>query len=325
MQEQWLELEFKTSQEASEVLAELLIEEGAAGVATEDPNDVLQLIDDPNTLIFTDPSFREDLPDFVRVRAYFIEAKTEAERAELVSKLTARFLAVGEFLDLGPAEVSSKWVADSDWANNWKQHYHPQALSERVVVCPSWETYEAQAGEVVMTLDPASAFGTGEHATTALCVQRLDELEREGKLKGRILDLGCGSGILAIAMGLLGAERIEAADLDPQACRIARENVELNNLEKQIEVSEGVLTHYVPEIVSGQKAPFDLVVANILAEVHLDLIPEYLQVLPAGGRLLLSGIIDTKTERLEKALSEAGFKLLEKRQREDWILLELER
>lgn len=199
-------------------------------------------------------------------------------------------------------ELTKALVKETDWALNWKQYYRPQKIGGRLVVCPSWELYEPAAGEVVITLDPGMSFGTGEHESTRLCLAFLDETELSGL---RLLDVGTGSGILAIAALKLKAASVTAIDIDPVSVRIARENAVINGVEMGFcalcaDVTDG--EH--PELEGGG---YDVVTANITADFHSVAAGFYFGMLNPGGILIASGIISTSEDVLEKALKSAGF------------------
>lgn len=303
----WWEIDIHTTEEAAEAIADLLLREGAKGVATEDPDEITAIVNAPDTLIFTDPQFLEDLPDYVRIRGYF---STEDEAA-LQIHLSQAIDDMRAFLDVGQGLVALTQVDEKDWANAWKQHYHPLRVSKRLTICPSWEDYKAAEGEIVIRLDPGSAFGTGEHATTALCMEALDEAELSGK---RLLDLGCGSGILAIAAAKLGAGLVEAVDIDPNAVQVSVDNAKQNGCFERI-------SNHVGELKNSLESHYDFIVANILAEVHLHLAQDYVPKLAPQGQLILGGIIQHKAKAVKEALEKTGLRLLSERSAEDWTVL----
>ncbi len=219
------------------------------------------------------------------------------------------------FPELGAA--GSRWwaeesrlVAEEDWAEAWKAYFKP-LLVGRLVVVPTWEDYAARPGEVVLRLDPGMAFGTGQHASTALCLEALQELVRPGC---EVLDVGTGSGILAIAAALLGARRVTALDVDPMAVRVARENVILNGLAERVEVIHG-------EAAARPAASADLVVANIVADVLVETSADLARVLRPEGMLVLSGIIDREAERVAGAFTALGLVPRGAPAREGWTAL----
>jgi len=205
--------------------------------------------------------------------------------------------------------LASRHIAEADWAEAWKQHLRVLHIGRRIVVRPSWLTYTPDEGEVVVVLDPGMAFGTGLHPTTQMCLMALEEHLRPGM---RLLDLGTGSGILAIAGAKLGAGSVLALDTDPQAVAVAAENVRHNGVADRVRVAEGSLAQVDDR--------FDLVVVNILAVVIIEMLEQGLarRVAP-GGRLILAGLIADQEPDVAEALRRAGLEPVERRQIDDWV------
>lgn len=193
-------------------------------------------------------------------------------------------------------------VADQDWAEDWKQSFEVQRIGQRLVIAPSWEEYERQTGEIVVTLDPGQAFGTGEHKTTRLCLAALERLIRPGDA---VVDVGTGSGILAIAAARLGAGSVVAVENDPDAALVAYENIERNGLAKFVTVIEGTLG---PDLLKSQTA--DLVVLNISSAVVRESMKEVLRTLKPGGFFVASGFIDETLPAVQRAAAAAGLRML---------------
>ena len=206
-------------------------------------------------------------------------------------------------------------VRDEDWANCWKQDYHVRSLGQTLVICPSWENYEAQPGQNVLLMDPGMAFGTGLHGSTSSCLLLLEEYLLEHKAQ-RALDVGTGSGILAIAAAKLGVPHILASDNDPVAVRTAQENVDRNGVQDKISVIE---FEGVPE------GEYDLVAANIVAAVHVSLAADYARAVVKGGRLIVSGIIDFRRNEVLGALHGQGFMLEKEVAEDEWVSLRMVR
>ncbi len=206
-----------------------------------------------------------------------------------------------------PADITVRFVEEADWANAWKQYFKPQRIGGRLVVKPTWETWQKSPEDVVVEIDPGMAFGTGLHATTRLCLRSLEEHVAPGV---QIADVGTGSGILAVAAALLGAARVTAVDIDPVAVRIARENVAANHVEGAVTVAESP----VPP-----PGTFDIVVANILADVILGMAPALRDALRPGGLLIASGIIDTRAGDVRRGLEAVGLSAGQTRAEGEWV------
>lgn len=207
-------------------------------------------------------------------------------------------------------------LAPDDWAEAWKRFWHITPITPTLVIRPSWEPYEAQPGETVMTLDPGCAFGTGAHETTRLMLCELEKLagQRDFSAK-RLLDVGCGSGILAIAAALWGAQDITAMDIDPEAVRATRENATLNGVGSAIHVTQAPLAELPDD------APFDVILANIQAPVILELLPAMHRRMAPGGVLLASGLIARSVDSVAQAMCACGLTAVTITQQGDWFAL----
>ncbi|GIW05334.1 MAG: ribosomal protein L11 methyltransferase [Dehalococcoidia bacterium] len=203
-------------------------------------------------------------------------------------------------------------VDEHEWAEAWKQHFVAHRVGQRIVIRPSWREYTPAPDDVVIDLDPGMAFGTGLHPTTRLCLAALERVVRPGD---EVLDLGTGSGILAIAAAKLGAERVLAIDTDPVAVDAATSNVAANGLADRVTVIEGTVEAAAP-------AAFDVVAANISAKVLIAIAPELARVTRPGGRLLASGLLDDREIEVALALAAAGFHLAGSSGENDWRLLD---
>jgi ribosomal protein L11 methyltransferase len=199
-------------------------------------------------------------------------------------------------LKMAPLQAAPRWrrvrrLKESDWRESWKKYFGVQRIGRALMVKPSWTQYRPKPGETVIEIDPGMAFGTGQHPTTAMCLRALEELVRPGM---RVLDLGCGTGILAIAAAKLGASRVVAVDIDPNAVRAARENAAANGVSPAIDVREGTL-----EMVEGEQ--FDIIVANISGLTLERLASEMVSRLVAGGALVTSGFLEDAVAGLREA------------------------
>jgi len=238
------------------------------------------------------------------VRGYF-PVQTRPDRT--VSELRRRVENIlGREVRLDVRRISAE-----DWSVSWRKEYKPLRIGERLVVKPTWESFQPGPEDLVIEMDPGLAFGCGTHPTTAMCLQLLERYVRPGMV---VLDVGTGSGILAIAAALLGAGTVWAVDEDPVAVRTARENVARNNLAGRVRVREGNLLDDLSE-------PADLVVANILAEVLTVLCPAAATALEPGGRFILSGILDRREEMVRRALLANDFRIEEYLAEREWVAL----
>lgn len=248
-------------------------------------------------------------PDKSIVRAYMVaDPRAEAARLEIDAALAAYGL---------PPAVYQR-VDDQDWAEAWKAHYHTTRIGRRFVVRPVWEDYTPEAGDLVIALDPGMAFGTGTHATTRLCLMSMEDLMRPGL---SVLDLGCGSGILAIGAVLLGAAHVTAVDIDPVAADITRENAEANGVADRITAMHGSL-----ESMRTSARRFDVLLANILARIIIEMCDHGLgDIVRPGGVAIFSGIITEQVTDVSAALNRAGYRVTAVRTEGDWVSIEATR
>ena len=238
------------------------------------------------------------MPEIPRVKFYI-------EKAEYTDELKAKIAKLSDNIDVSE-------VKEEDWANNWKEYYKPIHIGESVVIKPCWEEYDPQPHEKVITLDPGAAFGTGAHETTSMCIELI---EKNITVGDSALDIGCGSGILSIAACVLGAESAVAVDIDPLAVKTAKENAELNNI-RNITAIEGDLT----QKVSGK---FNLVIANIVADVIISLLPDVPAFLNEGGTFICSGIIHDRADEVREAILNSGFAITDELIKKDWHAFEV--
>jgi ribosomal protein L11 methyltransferase len=294
---EWIELEVECEPEAAEAIAELFARYGFnQGVAIEEA--FTQDADGDN--------FAVDPARPVTVRTYLNAADTPPGTIEEIRQ------ALWHLSRLRPiGDLSMRTLAEEDWANAWKAHYSVHRVGRRVLVRAPWHDYQAAPGEVVVVLDPGMAFGTGLHPSTQLSLIAVEDELRPGD---HVLDVGIGSGILATAAALLGASQVDGVDVEPVAVRAARENAERNGVAPLVHVEHGSVGEGQP--FSGQ---YDLVVANIIARVLVELAPALVRALRLGGTLILGGIIDSKEESVTTAFAALSLTFVRREQREDWV------
>ena len=209
-------------------------------------------------------------------------------------------------------------VSEEDWANSWKAYYKPLHIGRNMVIVPAWERYEERPGEIIVRMDPGMAFGTGTHETTRLVIELLEELVTPGV---RVLDVGCGSGILAICAARLGARECRAYDIDPVAVRVARENIKDSGLEQTVTCDVSDLLRGVDLTGGG----FDLVCANIVADIIIRMAPDVGAYMKENAVLLASGIITERAEEVVEALTSNGLRIRERRDDNGWCALVVEK
>jgi ribosomal protein L11 methyltransferase len=305
----WSEISIHTTNEAIEPISNILHEAGASGVVIEDPFELAKEREDQFGEIYQlDP---QDYPDEgVIIKAYIhvnsFLAETVDGIKEAINGLTLHNI------DIGKNKVSIIEVNEEDWATAWKKYYHPVKISERFTIVPTWEEYTpVNSDELIIELDPGMAFGTGTHPTTVMCIQALERTVQKGD---RIIDVGTGSGVLSIAGALLGAEKISALDLDQVAVTTAKMNIELNQVQEIVEVSQN-------NLLEGKFEPVDGIVANILAEVIVRFTDDAAKIVKKDGYFIASGIIQPKKQEVKDALTKAGFEITETLLMEDWVAL----
>lgn len=301
----WIEVRVITKSEALEPVSGIFYSLDCKGVAIEDPEDILGREQGPLTWDFADINVLEHKGKVAVVKAYFAEEDNIEEILGYVNEKLVELKEMG--IDLGEAKVEHEKMYEEDWANIWKQYYKPSKVGEKIVVKPIWEEYEEKEGELVVNLDPGMAFGTGTHETTRMCIQALEKYVKE---ESTVFDVGCGSGILAIAAAKLGAKLAVGVDLDPVAVESSIENVGYNNL-NNIEILHGNLV----EVIDGKA---DIVVANILAEIICILTDDVKRVMKDGGVFITSGIIHDRVDMVCEKLEATGFEVIEKNRDGEW-------
>ena len=302
----WIELIIHTTTQGADFVSGLLMEYGASGTMVEDRADIPDPSHPHGIWEIIDPKLLENMPEDVLVHAWFRPEDLPALLDQLESRLAPVRSRTPEF---GSLRLDTRSVRDEDWAEVWKKYYKPFHLSERLVVKPSWEAYEPAADEMIIEMDPGMAFGSGTHETTDLCANLLEETIRGGE---SLLDVGTGSGILAIAAALLGASPILAIDIDPDAVRIARENVLHNHVDQVVTVQEGNL------LDRAEGVQCDICVLNIISDVVIFIAKDLLQHIRPGGFFICSGIVDTRRAEVRQALEAAGYQDIEEVHRGEW-------
>ncbi len=302
----WLELTVQSHPEAVESVSELLSSYTPGGVAIEEP---IELIDEGQ-------EYRVLTGQPVKVHAYLPIDGQEEEAHQRIEE------GLWHLSSLGPqfvGKLSTQIVNEEDWANAWKDYYHVTHIGRRLVIRPSWRDYQPKDEETVLELDPGMAFGTGLHPTTRMCLEQVELRTQPGM---NVIDVGTGSGILALAAAKLGAQNVYCIDNSSVAVESARANASANKLSESIQVVLGVLDETEARRMAGQ---YNLVLANIIARVIGSIAPQLACVMAPNAILIASGIIEERSYEAEQPLLEVGLRLLERATIDDWVTLVMTR
>ena len=306
----WIEIIVTTNGDAAEILSDILTDMGANGTEMVDQAAFKQVLENNRYLDYADDGMVERYGTDVIIKAYFSEAHDPNRLVETVKEgihnLSAR-------IDIKPGIVEWHMRDDSEWKDNWKEYFKPFNFTEKIVIKPSWEDYSPKTGEIVIELDPGMAFGTGTHETTRMCALLGEKHIKSGD---RVLDLGCGTAILALTSAKLGAGGVLAVDIDDAAVRAAKENVLKNHESDKIKVMQGVLADISVE-------PFDLIYINIIADIILSLADTIGKFSKEGTHIILSGIIKSRRDEVAAAYTAAGFRILEESSMGEWVAMAL--
>lgn len=318
---EWTEVDIFTATEAIELLCYRLSEIGITGFQICDKEDFKEFLDNKyGKWDYIDDDLMGLSECETKITVYLPQNSQGADMLSAIRSMLAELKAEDTEHRYGRLEAELSSLREEDWANNWKQYFKPLKIGEKLVIKPSWEDYDNTDGRIILEIDPASSFGTGQHHTTRLCLELLEKSLKKGD---KLLDMGCGSGILSIGAILLGAENAVAVDIDQNASEIARENAEKNHIPP-----ERYSTHYgniitdtaLADRIDGQ---YDIITANIVADVLIAMREHFKRYLRDGGTLIVSGIIEERMDEVVDALKETGFTPLENNIREGWAAVKL--
>lgn len=315
----WFQAKIHTTSSAIDAVTGILLQLGITGFIIEDNSDFEEfLISEKNPSIVIDDEFIASQNKETTVTVFL--AENDQGKSTLV-KMQQEFSLVKEKngdIDFGTLEIDLNNVAEESWANNWKKYFKPLNIGRRLLIKPSWEETKNTENRVVLNIDPGSSFGTGRHHTTKLCLESLENVIRGGE---KILDIGCGSGILSIACLLLGANKATGVDIDENSVRIAIENALENNF------NEDKFSAYCGNIIEDKNlcykigTGYNIVAANIVADIIIMFAPIFRQFMKENALLVTSGIIFSQVEEVKSALINNGFEILEEHEENDWYCL----
>lgn len=317
---QWLELTIQTTSGGIDALGARLTALGYDSFIIDDEADFDQFLNENHQYWdYVDEELARQMAGKSQIRLYLEDGPTAAETVGWLRSELDAFRRTGG-PELGSLEVRIDAVQDEDWANNWKRYYQPLPIGEHLLVIPQWMPEVDPEGRTPVYLDPGMIFGTGAHASTRLCMQALERTVTPGC---RVLDLGSGSGILSITALVLGAGTATGVDIDAKAEDIARENAALNGLcpDRFTAVTGDVLSDQALMERLSAGGGYDLVLANIVADVIIPLAPAAARLLAPGGQFICSGILDRRADEVIAALEHAGLRVTDRAEEEDWCRL----
>lgn len=300
----WLEITVNTVPDEINSLSDRLESLGVSGLIIENENDYNDFLENNKKYWdYVDEKFQSSIKNLCRIK-FYLEDSAQGEK---------ELRRISDALGIEP---ECAHVRDEDWENNWKEYYKPLPVGDRLLIVPQWEDAPPADGRKILRLDPGLIFGTGSHPTTKMCLRQLEGVDLEGK---SVLDLGCGSGILGIASLILGAKSVTGCDIDPKAPEVAYENAALNGIGRDrftVTACDVISDRYTQKRYA--ETGFDVILANIVADVIIALAPLVGGWLNSGGRFVCSGIIDGREKEVEAALKQSGLTILNHLTDEDW-------
>lgn len=308
----WNQFRLKTTTEAEDIVSSMLMDLGIQGVQIEDK---VPLTEQDKEQMFVDILPQIPADDGVAYLTFYLEEEEDPET--VLERIRRELEEMRSYVDVGECTIEESQTEDVDWVNNWKKYFHQFSIDD-ILVIPSWEQVEAKdSDKMVIHIDPGTAFGTGMHETTQLCIRQLRKYVKPG---AQILDVGCGSGILGMLALKFGAAHSVGTDLDPCAIDATHENMKANGIrEDQYEVMIGNIIDDKEVQDKAGYEKYDIVAANILADVLVPLTPVILHQLKKGGIYITSGIIDDKEETVTEAVRAAGMEVLEVHHQGEWV------
>lgn len=315
---EWLEVKIITSSCGIEIITGLLFDLGITSIQIEDNEDLENFINEnKDTWDYVDDNF---LNKRFKETSLVFYIKNDLDAKDLLQTIKTRLVTLKNELDidLGSLDIETININEEEWINNWKKHYKPFKLGNKIVVKPFWEEYKSIKDDIVFTIDPGNAFGTGMHETTKLCV-----IESEGIIKrdDLVLDLGCGSGILSVISILLGAKKAIGIDIEKIAVESAINNSKLNNVEDQYKGICGNILEDDNLKNTLSKNKYNVIFANIIADVIIPMVPIIKELLADDGCFIASGIIDNRKDDVVSALENEGFHIIKINESKEWNMI----
>ncbi len=302
----WIEMIVHTTTPGADWVSDCLVEHGANGTMIEDKADIPDPSKPHGYWEIVDPALPDSMPEDVLVHAWFVPGISFQDTLSVLQSVFSSVLSSRS--DFGSLLIETRTVSDNSWSEVWKKYYKPFYACSHLVIKPTWEPFEAAPDDRIIEIDPGMAFGSGTHETTGMCISLLEETIHGGE---RVIDLGTGSGILAIAAALFGAGHVLAVDIDEDAVRVAKENVRHNNVESIVDVRNGDLLNDSSEICNT-------CVVNIISDVIIACAEPLKKHILPDGRLICSGVVRERTDEVRNALLSAKYTILKEEYRGEW-------
>lgn len=313
----WIKVTIYTTSDGIEPVSGRLYQLGITGLEIDDEQDFKDFLENNKQYWdYVDEDLVKEKEGETRVSAYVSDNPAGYEMLSAIRSSMAELKELDADNEFGRLETETLSLNEEDWANNWKRYFHPTEIGEKILIKPEWEELKEKTDRIVFNVNPGMTFGTGSHYTTQLCIESLEKYITPGS---KMLDLGCGSGILSIISLLLGASEATAVDIDPNAVDTAYDNAERNGVDtSRYHVYTGnILTD--TELQEKINDKYDVVAANIVADVIIGLAPKAREYMKDGGTFITSGIIEDRVEDVKAALIENGFEISDIKQRKDWV------
>lgn len=307
----WMQITVLTTTAGADMISQLLMDAGSSGTMIEDKNDVALNQRPEGRWDILDEEIARRMSDDVKVTGYYEADAAANDKLRMVEAEVRRIKGMDPGFDAGKLEVICSGFADENWAENWKKNFKPLRLGNSVVIKPGWCEYEAQPGDKIIEIDPGMAFGTGTHETTGMCTELIEKYVKPGM---KAIDVGTGTGILALAAAHMGAEDVLAIDIDEVAVRVAEENVHINGFDSVVRCKAGDLLENVDEQA-------DVVIANIIADVIVMFAAPVKRHIRNGGIFICSGIAQERRQDVLDALNAAEYELLDDCCRGGWCAM----
>ncbi len=302
----WIRFTVKTTTEGSDVVSEILSEVSAGGVIIEDASDIKAYNRPKEEWDYIDEHLADSYDAEVCVRGFVSDDDSAADAEKLIKERLEEIKANAPDFPWGTLSLIREKIKDENWSENWKKYYKPFKPGKYIVIKPSWEEYDPQKGDIVLELDPGAAFGTGSHETTKMCICFLEDFVENGKT---VMDVGCGTGILAMCAYLLGAKSVKAIDIDAEAVKVAQANMTRAGFDISVECGN---------LLDGTFEHVDIIVANIIADAVMKLAPAAFDQLNENGIYITSGIINERADEVEAKILSCGFAKLARHSLGEW-------